>query len=1064
MMDLEPAAGPKARQTNEPEREQQESSGKLQGEAGGKLKRENVADKFELNREQRGSPMGPLLELFEKSVIIHKDENGFGLRIKGQTPVYIEHVHEGGAAWRAGVRDFDSISKVNGVPVDQMDHKDVVLMFKSCSRFVALTLISPGHHLVAAQGARASLMSQQLELMNQVNLVSQLIGSKQRQYSIYSHSSMESRYCFGTAGQRRLASSSQNSNTIDTSSLFASNDYAIDTAPSLLMDRTRSCRSTASGNHHHQHHLSGAAKLQQQQKLVRRDSNELEPVGDKRVAICTCCQQQQCQRSPQHATEPAGHKHQIQRQLNQGQRELACDRCGDQEGQGPVVAASLAKFSADQLGQSKSSASLPTCQSAGQLCGTVAATKSRPADSKARGDKSLLQQPMSPSVNKPKVMNKRVQIIREFIDTERTHTERLRCLDELFYRPLKQYGFMTSEQLRKVFSCHRTLYKIHRQIHRILLSANFDIYSEPLVGSALLEIFEGELKRRLERAACSFCSAQATNVELLNKLTRRDTKVGEFLAQVTSQQMIGRLGIKDLLASCFQRLTKYPLLLENLLKSTPQISPDELEHELDRESRSAGEGADRLPMDRAGRRRRRRRRSSLLDFGTGDDHHEEEGRYDDDDDNQVDDDDEDDGEFQNSDETEDDEEARQLRLGAAIGRREEARRNSRRMLAISLAEEREFIERALVQSRQILVRVNESIRVALSRNKLEEIWKRTDKYPGVPLIDITKQQVVHEGLLTLRLSKRSFDVYVLLLNDYIIILTREGQDKYRLKFFTPEGKSASGGGGGGGGVGSSSSGLGAGGASGSGSATIAGSQAAGQQAGANSSANTAGGQSNLTVHQAVYSPVFVIDEHLTTRDAATDENGFYLLCKRKDDSRIYEFASRSPAERMKWRDKIQWTIERQVSRSNRRTSCGSTLTKSSSDISANGLAADSASASSVGEAGVVEAGAGRSANDLNRKQPAEQAAGDDNQANDPKQQPDETATPRAGHHSRPPSRSGGQPTKIVGTISYVIDDGIVMPNKMESSRVLVDQAIQVNILDGGKVSAARSQPSDPHDR
>lgn len=54
--------------------------------------------------------------------------------------------------------------------------------------------------------------------------------------------------------------------------------------------------------------------------------------------------------------------------------------------------------------------------------------------------------------------------------------------------------------------------------------------------------------------------------------------------------------------------------------------------------------------------------------------------------------------------------------------------------------------------------------------------------------------------------------------------------------------------------------------------------------------------------------------------------------------------------------------------------------------------------------------------------------------------------------SNPPTQAGrpsssSEPTKIEGTISYVEDDGIVMPSKMESSWALVEQAIQVNIFD-----------------
>lgn len=602
-----------------------------------------------------------------------------------------------------------------------------------------------------------------------------------------------------------------------------------------------------------------------------------------------------------------------------------------------------------KLSQSASTNSLPAeAQRSERTSNNQAANKANnnnnKQDQKQQTTAATLQVPRIPPVQQT---NKRLEIIRELIDTEKTHTDRLRCLDELFYRPLKDNQYMTSEQLRMVFSCHRTLYKIHRQIYRILLSVNYNLYPEPLIGSALIEIFEGDLKRRLERAACNFCASQSSNADLLNKLTRRDTKVGEFLAHVTSSQMVGRLGIKDLLASCFQRLTKYPLLLENLLKATPQAPPKLVPVEPRKSSASL---------------RRARKVNSSIEADDGS--QEANSEADEEDDNE-------DEDVDEEEEQEDEEEREQRR---------KALEDSQRIMAISLAEEREFIGRALNQSRQILVRVNDSVKVALSHNKLKEIWKRTDKYPGVPLIDITKQQVVHEGLLTLRLLKRSFDVYVLLLNDYLIILTREGQDKYRLKFFTPEGKSSS--------------------------------------------------NSNNSNQSGVYSPVFVIDEHLTTRDAATDENGFYLLCKRKDDSRIYEFASRSPAERSRWRDKIQWTIERQMGKSDRRrSSCESAITKSSSEISSNRGDNDDVPTIAEGAGNFLSA----VGENTNSKLPASIREED-------------AAPPKKGDQDKEKS-SSGELTKIEGTISVVEDDGIIQPNKMESSQVLVDQAIQVNMCD-----------------
>lgn len=936
------------------------------------------------------------IKLIEKSVIVHRDENGFGLRIKGQSPVYVEHVHENGAAWRAGVRPLDRLSKVNGIPVVNMDHKDVVLIFKSCSRFVGLTLLtclesyadcqsqSTTYHSrqASSYGRNSSMGSMRFVLEDSANFPDDSYDDSTSRSWRYSAEPSPcdlkpGSYYEGTildAHQQltvgKAAHRSQSSQSFNLTHLAAqqpvlngNTNYYLNYHPSSKTTPAPSARtaSPADGKQPPADAFGGGPTA-----FARRsESVSLRPsyLGKQQLAI------------PAHLNERrisvSINKHQIvavcidcRKQVVRGQIEEShsCNECQKLRLSRDLNQKNRITFDHEESPKGAEDTQLDmkrlTCAAANKRHdSSYKLTQSGSLDAIVRhsggsGKKSTLANGVVVSGGQNKQatrstpVNKRMEIIREFIDTERTHTERLRCLDELFYRPLKVGNYMTSEQLRSVFSCHRTLYKIHRQIYRILRSANYNLFSEPLVGSALREIFESDLKRRLEKAACLFCAAQSTNAELLNKLTRRETKVGDFLAQVTSQQMIGRLGIKDLLASCFQRLTKYPLLLENLLKATP-VPP----------------AANRKRFHRGGEGEHDKAEAGLSD------------------------------DFEEDEEEEEEEEVR----------------NARRMLAISLAEEREFIERALQQSRQILVKVNESVKVAMSHNKLKEIWKRTDKYPGVPLIDITNQQMVHDGLLTLRLSKRSFDVYVLLLNDYIIILTREGQDKYRLKFFTPEGKS---------------------------------------------SALT----SSSTSSQTVYSPVFVIDEHLATRDAATDENGFYLLCKRKDDSRIYEFASRSPAERMKWRDRIQWTIERQIGNANRRQSCKfssaskfrtteppvltrtidsstrtgeSTLTKSSSEISAK-QETDEVSSGSLPPNGGNQLAV-----------PADPQTGTG--------QPSKPATSDAPNVSEEMSPGGSkavsQPTKIEGTISYVEDDGIVMPSKIESSRALVEQAIQVNIVD-----------------
>lgn len=689
-----------------------------------------------------GNPMEaePMLpRLFEKSVIIHRDENGFGLRVKGQAPVFVEQVHENGAAWRAGVRRFDKINKVNGQLVTHLDHKEVVLMIKDCPRFVALTLLGSidetRKYNISEEATYGPIISDLIRPPSSI-----LQANHKRHKSLpATHNNIDISQCLSvssstlddlaplsisaTLHSKYVSSPSSDVNTQAKSSSIARRSESVSqskTHKQYVSDRDSRISSTIPINGHSFNLIFGV-----HDPRCMGCGIPLAESVHYTCSRCEACAHKSCLKKVSQAPCWNSRVENLKPFSPKNRPNTAYKN--QQECKFPKH---------DRVLQSSSSSSLP-------------ANGSNPLEENEKAS-----MPIRPS-------NRRQEIIRELLSTEKAHAERLKHLDDLFYRPMKAESLVSQEQLRMVFSCHKTLLKIHKQIYKVLLSAQYNRFKEPLIGAALVQIFEGEIGKRLEKAACTFCSCQSTNTELLNKLSRRDTKVGDFLAQAANQQLIGRLGLKDLLASCFQRLTKYPLLLENLLKATP---------------------------------------TAMID-------------------------------------------------GANFG------------------EEHECIRRSLHQSRQILIRVNEAVKMATSQTKLKEIWKKTDKHSSVPIIDISKQQLVHEGALTLRLSKRSFEVYVLLLNDYLCIMIRDHQDKYKLKPFFPDGKSTS---------------------------------------------------------QPFYSPVFVIDEHLTTRDSATDENGFYLLCKKKDDSRIYEFGALSPSDRSKWRDKIQWTIENQIlklKKNNRRQSC-----------------------------------------------------------------------------------------------------------------------------------------------
>jgi Rho guanine nucleotide exchange factor 12 len=61
---------------------------------------------------------------------IIKDTNGYGMKVSGDNPVYVESVKHGGAAQKAGLIAGDMILKVNGVDVKFSTHTQVVQLIK----------------------------------------------------------------------------------------------------------------------------------------------------------------------------------------------------------------------------------------------------------------------------------------------------------------------------------------------------------------------------------------------------------------------------------------------------------------------------------------------------------------------------------------------------------------------------------------------------------------------------------------------------------------------------------------------------------------------------------------------------------------------------------------------------------------------------------------------------------------------------------------------------------------------------------------------------------------------
>ncbi|XP_076335104.1 rho guanine nucleotide exchange factor 11-like isoform X2 [Tachypleus tridentatus] len=349
---------------------------------------------------------------------------------------------------------------------------------------------------------------------------------------------------------------------------------------------------------------------------------------------------------------------------------------------------------------------------------------------------------------KPKE-KKRQDVINELFHTERTHVRNLKVLDGLFFRPLQQEQLLPSDLLQLLFPNLDEMLEIHGGFNKMMKIRR---HEEPIIGDIgemMLQMFNGCSGERLKKAASTFCRNQSVALEQLKNKQRKEQKLAQFLADAEMQPLCRRLQLKDIIVAGFQRLTKYPLLLENIAKYS---APNTEEY------------------------------ANLL--------------------------------------------------------------------------------QAVDCSKQILAYVNQAVKESENYHRLCELQKRMDRSAFEKVdsvvtqnykhLDLTKHNLIYEGLLTWRLPKKTLDIHVVLFEDILVLLQKQ-DDKLLLKYHN---------------------------------------------------SNLMSGREDTKV---THSPILRV-QNIFTRNVATDERGFFLVSTSEQHA-IYEFLAASPSERKIWLQHITAAAE-----------------------------------------------------------------------------------------------------------------------------------------------------------
>ncbi|XP_038609248.1 rho guanine nucleotide exchange factor 12 isoform X4 [Tachyglossus aculeatus] len=165
---------------------------------------------------------------------------------------------------------------------------------------------------------------------------------------------------------------------------------------------------------------------------------------------------------------------------------------------------------------------------------------------------------------------KRQEVINELFYTERAHVRTLKVLDQVFYQRVSREGILPPSELRKIFSNLEDILQLHiglnEQMKVIRKREETSVIGQ--IGEDLLTWFSGAGEEKLKQAAATFCSNQPFALEMIKSRQKKDSRFQTFVQDAESNPLCRRLQLKDIIPTQMQRLTKYPLLLDNIAKYT----------------------------------------------------------------------------------------------------------------------------------------------------------------------------------------------------------------------------------------------------------------------------------------------------------------------------------------------------------------------------------------------------------------------------------------------------------------------------------------------------------------
>ncbi|GIX76967.1 rho guanine nucleotide exchange factor 28 [Caerostris darwini] len=162
---------------------------------------------------------------------------------------------------------------------------------------------------------------------------------------------------------------------------------------------------------------------------------------------------------------------------------------------------------------------------------------------------------------------KRQEAIYELIITEKHHCLTLEIMQKVYAQGMMKELNVPRETIDKLFPCLGDLVDLHKAFLHKLRERQKEGPVIEVISDILAEQFHDQKAEQMKIAYGQFCSQHIESLNMYKEMLKSDRKFQNFIKKCKNKRLCKPRGIPECLLLVTQRITKYILIIESLLKA-----------------------------------------------------------------------------------------------------------------------------------------------------------------------------------------------------------------------------------------------------------------------------------------------------------------------------------------------------------------------------------------------------------------------------------------------------------------------------------------------------------------